>query len=376
MNCGCVAWYIFFFQAEDGIRDIGVTGVQTCALPICRREDDTATLPRHPLLRSLARDVRELQLRLPPHADEHHADAARPATLLGRLQADLRDDVLPGGSAGGAVTADGTVQVHACHGPARQVEVLRELLLRLFEDDPSLEPRDVLVMCPDVETFAPLVSATFGLGPELPHPGGALRVRLADRSLRRTNPLLDTVAALLDLAQSRVTASQVLDLAATPGVRRRFGFTDDDLERIRDWVARSGVRWGIDVSTRRPFDLESVVQNTWQAGLDRVLLGVTTSEDEPVHLDRALPLDDVDSSDIDLAGRLAELLDRLEDALTALTGEHPAGHWIDTLANALDSLTETDPADAWQPAQARRGLAEGGGGGGGSDPAGHARGDA
>src|SRR3712207_6236538 len=29
---------IFFFQAEDGIRDIGVTGVQTCALPICEVE--------------------------------------------------------------------------------------------------------------------------------------------------------------------------------------------------------------------------------------------------------------------------------------------------------------------------------------------------
>src|SRR3712207_8172400 len=28
--------YLFYFQAEDGIRDIGVTGVQTCALPICR----------------------------------------------------------------------------------------------------------------------------------------------------------------------------------------------------------------------------------------------------------------------------------------------------------------------------------------------------
>ena len=27
-------WVVFFFQAEDGIRDIGVTGVQTCALPI------------------------------------------------------------------------------------------------------------------------------------------------------------------------------------------------------------------------------------------------------------------------------------------------------------------------------------------------------
>jgi len=323
-----------------------------------RRDDHTATLPSHPLLRSLARDVRELQLRLPPHDDEHHADGARPATLLGRLQSDLRDDVPPG-----PAELDDTLQVHACHGPARQVEVLRELLLRLFQDDPTLEPRDVLVMCPDVETFAPLVSATFGLGPDLPHPGGALRVRLADRSLRSTNPLLDTVAALLDLAQSRVTASQVLDLAATPGVRRRFGFTDEELERIRDWVARSGVRWGIDATTRRPYGLDAVAQNTWQTGLDRVLLGVTTSEDEPVWLDRALPLDDVDSSDIDLAGRLAELLDRLEDVLTALAGDHPAGHWVETLAGALDLLTETDRDDAWQLAQARRELAEAGEGG-------------
>src|SRR3712207_7189124 len=30
--------FFFFFQAEDGIRDIGVTGVQTCALPICSHE--------------------------------------------------------------------------------------------------------------------------------------------------------------------------------------------------------------------------------------------------------------------------------------------------------------------------------------------------
>ena len=31
----CVSQFVFFFQAEDGIRDVAVTGVQTCALPIC-----------------------------------------------------------------------------------------------------------------------------------------------------------------------------------------------------------------------------------------------------------------------------------------------------------------------------------------------------
>ena len=318
-----------------------------------RRDDPTATSARHPLLRSLGRDVRELQLRLPPHTDTHHDGPPLPGTLLGRLQADLSDDVPPSPS-----VADASLRVHACHGPGRQVEVLRELLLRLFQDDPTLEPRDVLVLCPDVETFAPLISAAFGLGPGLPHPGHALRVRLADRSLRRTNPLLDTVASLLELAGGRVTASQVLDLAASPPVRRRFNLADEDLERICDWVARSGVRWALDAPGRAPYGLEQVPQNTWRAGLDRILLGVTTSEDEPVWLGLALPLDDVDSSDIDLAGRLAELLDRLSEVLAQLSGEHPVAQWTGALADALDALTEVPAADAWQLTQARRELAE------------------
>src|SRR5688500_19321511 len=46
----CQNFCIFFFQAEDGIRDYKVTGVQTCALPICRRPSRprTARRPRRP----------------------------------------------------------------------------------------------------------------------------------------------------------------------------------------------------------------------------------------------------------------------------------------------------------------------------------------
>src|SRR3712207_8429026 len=53
----------FFFQAEDGIRDIGVTGVQTCALPIWAR------LQPH--------DVRLLELKLGGVLDGDHALVGR-----------------------------------------------------------------------------------------------------------------------------------------------------------------------------------------------------------------------------------------------------------------------------------------------------------
>nr|CAA9362961.1 MAG: Exodeoxyribonuclease V gamma chain [uncultured Nocardioidaceae bacterium] len=324
-----------------------------------RREDPSAQAPRHPLIASLGRDAREMQLLLPSDTDTHHRLVDVPTTLLGHVQADLRADTPPTQQVM-LQRGDRSLQVHACHGRARQVEVLREVLLGLLAADPTLEPRDMLVMCPDVETYAPLISATFGLGDvdgTTVHPGHRLRVRLADRSLRQTNPLLATIARLLELADARVTASQLLDLAAFPPVRRRFRFDDDELERVRDWVTSAGVRWGLDAQHRAPFKMERVAQNTWEAGLDRVLTGVTMSEDQLRWLGLALPLDDVDSNDIDLAGRVAELVDRLEVALDRMRKEQSLIEWVDALDSGLAALTSVSDADAWQLNQARRELA-------------------
>src|SRR2546430_9499558 len=41
-----IAYLFFFFQAEDGIRDLTVTGVQTCALPICKRGSRRQPAPK------------------------------------------------------------------------------------------------------------------------------------------------------------------------------------------------------------------------------------------------------------------------------------------------------------------------------------------
>ncbi|MEV1133601.1 exodeoxyribonuclease V subunit gamma [Rhodococcus coprophilus] len=320
--------------------------------PRCRAEDDSALRVRHPLLAALGRDVREFEMRLSAleATEVAHTAPEPPATLLGRLQSDIRADHAP---EPGSARADGTVAIHACHGPTRQVEVLRECLLHLFQDDPTLEPRDVVVMCPDVETYAPLVHAAFGRGVG-EHPGHTLRVRLADRGLRRTNPVLSVLDDLLGLADARVTASEVLDLATSAPVRRRFGFDDDDLERLQEWAAETGARWGLGPWQRRPFGLGDFPQNTFGTALDRILLGVAADESGGEWLSLALPLDDVDSNDIDLAGRFAEYIDRLTVSLLGLRGPQPAEKWSAAFVQALDLLTDVAPTDAWQLAQAHR----------------------
>ncbi len=310
----------------------------------------------NPLLASLSRDVRELQLRLaalaPGHPDVHHAGAAPPAqTLLARLQDDLRQDraheephvIHPD---------DRSVQVHACHGRARQVEVLREVVLGLLADDSTLEPRDVLVMCPDVETYAPLVAAVFGTDS---HPGGRLRVRLADRSPRQVNPLLGVLAALVDLAGSRVTASQVLDLVGAAPVRLRFGLGEDDMEQLRAWTVSTGAHWGLSAEHRGGWQMQRLAQGTWRAALDRLLTGVAMSGGL---LGGTLPLEGVDSADVDLAGRLAELLDRLDAVVRLLGGTGSADRWLDALEESALLLADVPPDGAWQLVQLRAELAQ------------------
>ncbi|MCK0112813.1 exodeoxyribonuclease V subunit gamma [Ornithinimicrobium sp. F0845] len=349
--------------------------------PVLRADDPSVDHVNHPLLASLGRDARELQRSLAPTgARDARLGALLPApgtpgpapgdsapgSLLQWLQYDVARDYVPtAAEAAGRVLAvgDDSVQVHACHGRGRQVQVLRDVLSALLQDDPDLEPRDILVMCPDIDAYAPLVHAGFGLGEVVReesgdgHPAHRLRVMLADRAPRHTNPLLALAARLVELAGGRLTASEVLDLARSEPVRRRFGLDDDSLDRIAGWVEDVAVRWGLDAEHRATYDLGRFPQNTWRTGLDRVLTGAALDGRDLTHLGQTVALDDLDSGDIDLAGRLAELVERLGSTLTALHGCRQAGDWSRTLRAGVLGLATTTATDAWQVTQLERELA-------------------
>jgi exodeoxyribonuclease V gamma subunit len=373
--------HLFLLHPSPALWDSVARSVARGPQIMRRAGDRTADVPANRLLASWGRDAREMQLVLAPHqsrVDHQHGSTARSSTLLGRIQNDVRGDLAPPGvpaSPGhddlrpALHPDDRSIQVHSCHGRVRQVEVIRDAILHALAQDDTLEPRDVVVMCPDIETFAPLIQATFGAGerPAEEDDGDAvpahlrpidLRVRLADRSLRQTNPVLGVVSELLELAEQRLTASQVLDFADRGPVRRRFRFDDDDLTRLQDWIAQAGIRWGLDAAHRAPFKLEGVESGTWRTGLNRLLLGVTMTEDAQRLFAGVLPLDDVDSRSIDLAGRLAELIARLGDAVDGLSAPKPLAAWAEAIAEAADALTATAGRERWQRAELQRVLDE------------------
>ena len=339
-----------------------------------RDDDPTRTAAVNPLLGSWGRDSREMQVVLAAAGatDGTHLPLdEEPSSLLQRIQAEVRSNEAPAPPRvdqldvrAGLDAKDRSLQVHACHGRTRQVEVLRDAILHVLADDADLEPRDILVMCPDIETYAPLISAVFGAsavttdGEPIDGALPDLRVRLADRAIRQTNPVLRAVAELLTLADARLTASEVLDFAGREPVRRRFRFNDNDLGRLESWVASAGIRWGLDAEHRVAFGLGEVPENTWRAGLDRILLGVTMADEEDRLVGGVCPLDDVSEQEVAVAGRFAEMIERLDTHIRVLREPHTVEDWRTALLGAARALLGTSERDEWQWLQLERMLGD------------------
>ncbi len=367
----------------------------------------------HPLLRSLGRVGRDLQIvlqSLPTGYEDHLFVATEHAAIPGdsrpvdstralwQLQADVRELVDPGTLSQDALAArgihsdDDSIQIHSCYGPLRQVQALRTALLHLFERYPDLEPRDVLVMTPDLEAYVPLVGAVFdqgvrqplvgyaavGDGPWGPAGAPAIPYQVAERSLRRTNPVAQVLLSCLGLAApgARLTATAVLDLLALEPFRRRFGIEAADVDPIRSWIRDAGVRWAIDAQDRAEHGQPRLVQNTWRAGLERLALGVAMADHPSRPLpalagEPALPFDGIEGGIVVLLGRFFDAITTLLSQLQALGRARPAADWLlqilgDPAAapgslehtGTLDLLTATTSDTAWMAAMVRASLVD------------------
>jgi exodeoxyribonuclease V gamma subunit len=164
---------------------------------------------------------------------------------------------------------DHSLQVHACHSKVRELEVLHDQLLSLFEQYPQWHPGDVIVMMPDVAAYAPFIEGVFG-GVEsnlnIPY-------AISDRNLGEESPILNSFIELMKLHQSRLTLSDVLAICEVPAVQARFDISLSEFELLQHWLVDAGVRWGWDQADKNRWDLPAEQQNTWLFGLTRLLAG-------------------------------------------------------------------------------------------------------
>lgn len=336
-------------------------------------DPDSLHLHAHPLLAAWGRQGRDfiglLNLHDDPARLEHYrqrfqaigrsTDVFTPpegSHLLQQLQQDILElrPLAETRALWPAVNAnsDRSVRFHAAHGPQREVEVLHDQLLATFEADPTLHPRDVMVMVPDIATYAPHVEAVFG------HlPGSDPRFipfSISDQSRRSADPLLHAVQTLVQLPGSRLSASDLLDLLDVPALARRFGFQPDDRPAVERWIRGANIRWGLHSAHRQqaglPAEPQDAAPHTWLFGLRRLLLGYATGQGDSWQ--DIEPFGDLGGLEAAALGALVQLLDTLDRTRQALSTPTDANGWCQRLRQLLsDCFDAQHPRDPVQTAR-------------------------
>lgn len=289
----------------------------------------------HPLLAALGRVGRDFQNLVEERLPERHepgpvfAPSGSPS-VLGRLQDDLLLLRAPAGDV--PLPHDATFRVLGCHSPAREVEVVRDELLALLRDVPGLEPRDVVVLVPDITVHGPLVDAVFGVDPSDP---AWIPYSVADRPVASGSEVVKALLAMLGLVGTRAAAPDVLELLAYRAVRARFGLEEDDLAAVEAVVAGAGARWGLDAAHRAASGQPEVDGFTWRFALDRLVLGHATGAD--VVLGGRAPLAHVEGDAVRLVTALLAFTDVVLGALRDLAAPRPAAAWAATLGALVDA---------------------------------------
>ena len=259
-------------------------------------------------------------------------------TLLNNLQSDIlhmRDRSAVNTFDSEIDINDNSIQIHSCHGPLREMQVLYDNLMQMFKDLPDLEPRHILVMTPDIESYAPYISAVFGARTQ---DRQEIPFTIADRSQQFENTEIKTFIMLLKLSGSRFGVNQILELLESDAIMSRFDFSMDEIESVREWLTATRVRWGVDAAHRESLGFTAYEENSWQTAINRLLLGYALPPDGNRLFHDILPFGEIEGRKTLIIGKLVNVFEQVKQSASLLEKNRTLSDWADTLTIIVKNM--------------------------------------
>lgn len=282
--------------------------------------------------------------------DLHLIETKEPLSLLHAIQADLLMMRNPQGLPPISIEETKSLQLHVAPSKRREIQILYHNLLGLMAKDPSLCPDDIIVMAPQIGVYDAYIQSLFGAS------DSQLDFQVLDLGMQTKSEIVQGFLQLLNLCESRWNSNNLLQLFEHASFQRRHNLSSSDYLIIQEWVEKVGIRWGEDWMHRNELlqrshceqgMVEETAIGTWDYGLSRLLLGLTTVVDDRASTLLEVPPCSVEFSQSELLGRWIRLLHSLRDDLSPLEDQTrmTIEDWVNFLICLLDHYFQPDFED-------------------------------
>ncbi|VAW40373.1 hypothetical protein MNBD_GAMMA01-1195 [hydrothermal vent metagenome] len=188
-------------------------------------------------------------------------------SLLASIKQDIADLV---DNSSANLVNDNTIQIHSCHNRLREVEIIKDKVLYLLDEDASLNPEDIIVVAPDINDYVANIKDVFN------HENNTEAVYIPfhiDRMQLADNNYITTLMGLLKSFAGEMTAPVIYELLSQQVILDQFNLSEDDLPRIKTWIIDSNIRNFYSAAQKGELGFEAKIGNTWNFGENRWLAG-------------------------------------------------------------------------------------------------------
>ncbi len=241
---------------------------------------------------------------------------------------------------------DNSIVISSAHSALREIQGLHDFILHKLQQDKSLTPKDIVVMCPHIEDYAPYVEAVFN------QPIGdseqLIPCSISDRTLKNVEPIVEIFEQLLQLPDSRFQLSEIISYLKLPAIAHKFSIAESEVNIIEQWLQTACVHWGLNEPHKASIiknasglseddKLDTNDKFTWQQGIDRLMLGFAMSDHAVIHNDELL-LPTIEGDQSLLLGKLLMLLEQLSEHAANLNTDRTPSQWHSYLISLKDDI--------------------------------------
>ncbi|MBN1498588.1 MAG: exodeoxyribonuclease V subunit gamma [Spirochaetes bacterium] len=239
---------------------------------------------------------------------------------------------------------DTSVQIHSCYSIQREIEILYDNLLKILNTREDIFPRDILVMTPDIESYAPYIEAVFSGSSE----NGLIPYSIADLNLKKSFEITETLMDILRIRQNRFTSAGIFDILQKNSVKQKFSISDDDIEKLKIKTGLSATCWGTDSDFRKRTTGIEFDENSWNTAVERFLSGMTVMSDENELLFGILPFNEIEDIDVETLGNFIDYIKTLKYISDETETEKTIPEWIEFIKSIPDSVFHENAQNAVQ----------------------------
>lgn len=220
------------------------------------------------------------------------------------------------------------LEFHSCYNQKREVEILKNELLRQFDSDSDLSVGDVLIMVPDIDAYAPLIENIFTQRPGDP----VIPVYLPPSFGYRSIPEL--LLELLKFLGRQQKVSLFIELLEHPHIQKKWKINQAEVVKLQHWMTKTSTHWGLKKGDSR-FSLERALQSLYS--------GFSMETDSFEIIGNVVPFEEISGGEnLSLVSRFSSFIHFLIDLERALKEDKSIEKWLTMLSQWVDALQLKD----------------------------------